>query len=633
MQHKPFLIDAVLGNSRMLATLTGDGEIQRIFWPHVDGGQHVARLLGGVSVAGADVQWQDDPAWRYEQAYEPDQNLLRTTAYHPGGLQVLLEDATVPGRDLFVRRVTFTNRSSAPMDLQYVLYQWLQVDENPLGNTAMADSPSESLVHFRRDVFVAVGGDRPLAAVDVGRPEAVLAGTTQRRFGGGRTLHGDVAAAGAWDLGSLAAGESAVLSLFWALGTSIRQVQELLAGARRSGSQLLLDEVRTYWTEWLDQARPLVTGHLAEQRGMPGEIEVLYRRSLLVFKLLSDEVTGAVIAAPEFDPGFTACGGYGYCWGRDAAYVTVAMDLAGYHDLAGAFYRWALKAQEPEGWWMHRHDSAGRWGSSWGLIQVDETGSILYGMAIHARLHGGAAFARLVWPSVRRAADWLIGNLDPVNGLPAPSVDLWEERAGQHTYSAAAVFGGLRGAAELGELIGEKAAAGRYREAAAQLQVSILTQCVSDGLLLRGRNLELPPPALRADEDPVADASLLGLSVPFGVVEADAPLMTRTAERLVAELWTPRTGGLRRYSDDPYRGGNPWVLCTLWLGLYAAEGGDAERARQLLDWAVERRTETGLLAEQLDPQTGRPVWVVPLTWSHAMYVLLALKLYGSPGQV
>lgn len=645
MQNKPFLIDAVLGNSRMLVTLTGDGQIQRLFWPHVDGPQHVARLVGGVSVAGAAAAWQDDPVWRYEQAYEPDQNLLRTTGRHPAGLQVAAEDAAVPGRDLFVRRLTFTNGSSAPMPLQYVLYQWLQGDENPLGNTALFDLASDSLVHYRRDLFVAMGADRPLAAADIGQPETVLADAARGRLGGGRILHGDVAAAGLWDLGTLAPGESVVLTLFWALGTNIGQVRELLAGARRAGGPALLDEVRTHWREWLGRAQPLT---LPQQGGLnqplmpgipaepaaPGEIAAAYRRSLLVFKLMSDEETGAVIAAPEMDPGFTACGGYGYCWGRDGAYVTVAMDLAGYHDLAGAFYRWALKAQEPGGWWAQRHNSAGGWGPSWGLIQVDETGSILYGMAVHARVYGGADFARSVWPGVERAAEWLIGNLDPANGLPAPAVDLWEERVAQHTYSAAAVFGGLMGAAELAGLIGAPAAAARYRAAAEALRRNILEQCVRDGSLLRGRNLEVGGPSGPAGtavlaEDPITDASLLGVSVPFGVAEADSPLMQLTAARVAAELWTGGAGGVRRYSNDIYRGRNPWVLCTLWLGLYAAERNDKALARQLLDWATVRRTDTGLLAEQLDPETGRPVWVVPLTWSHAMYVLLSLKLYGS----
>jgi glucoamylase len=76
-----------------------------------------------------------------------------------------------------------------------------------------------------------------------------------------------------------------------------------------------------------------------------------------------------------------------------------------------------------------------------------------------------------------------------------------------------------------------------------------------------------------------------------------------------------------RYSGDHYRGGNPWIICTLWLAQYYIQLGDRKRAVQLLDWAVDHRTRLDLLPEQIDRDTGEPAWVVPLAWSHAMYIL------------
>jgi hypothetical protein len=37
--------------------------------------------------------------------------------------------------------------------------------------------------------------------------------------------------------------------------------------------------------------------------------------SPFMFKLMSDEKTGSIIAAPEFDEHFTRCGGYAYAGG------------------------------------------------------------------------------------------------------------------------------------------------------------------------------------------------------------------------------------------------------------------------------------------------------------------------------
>jgi oligosaccharide amylase len=490
MTTKPYLIDGIVGNSRMLATLTGNGELQSIFWPNIDGGQHVHRLLGGLSVDGAPTVWQDDAAFAHGQAYEAEQNVLVTNSALPSGLGMATVDAVTPGRDLLVRRVTVTNRGARPAEVAYVVYQWLRVDDHPLYNTTLYDEESDSLVHYRRDVFIALGADRELTDFQVAQPEPALQWATGGSMGGGAVMHGgveaggtvahgDVAGAARWSLGVLAPGESVQLTVTWAFGQTIGQVRELLAGARLRGGAALLDEVRTYWTDWLARARPInvparASGNRTVLPGIPAEaatpeqVEALYKRSLLVFKLLSDEQTGAVIAAPEFDPACTACGGYAFVWGRDAAYITTAMDYAGYHDLAAGFYRWAVGVQEPEGWWMHRHYVSGNWGPSWGLLQIDETGSILYGMAVHAKLHGGEAFARSVWPNVVKAAHYLTSYVDPETGLAAWSFDLLEERNEQITYSSAAVYAGLQAAADLADLVGEPGAAastGRLRPA------------------------------------------------------------------------------------------------------------------------------------------------------------------------
>jgi GH15 family glucan-1,4-alpha-glucosidase len=81
-------------------------------------------------------------------------------------------------------------------------------------------------------------------------------------------------------------------------------------------------------------------------------------------------------------------------------------------------------------------------------------------------------------------------------------------------------------------------------------------------------------------------------------------------------------GGVLRYEGDVYAGGNPWILTTLWLGLWYRRVGDEAGYRRCLDYAVARQSETGLLPEQVT-RDGEPAWVLPLTWSHAMLVLAA----------
>jgi len=41
----------------------------------------------------------------------------------------------------------------------------------------------------------------------------------------------------------------------------------------------------------------------------------------------------------------------------------------------------------------------------------------------------------------------------------------------------------------------------------------------------------------------------------------------------------------------------------------------------MIDWAVRHKLPGGLLSEQLDPHTGAPLSVSPLTWSHAEFIV------------
>src|SRR5690606_34243591 len=59
---------------------------------------------------------------------------------------------------------------------------------------------------------------------------------------------------------------------------------------------------------------------------IPENLRAAYVRSLLCLPLLCGD-EGVAVAAPEFDPEFISCGGYGYFWPRDGGeYVAGLMD-------------------------------------------------------------------------------------------------------------------------------------------------------------------------------------------------------------------------------------------------------------------------------------------------------------------
>jgi GH15 family glucan-1,4-alpha-glucosidase len=120
----------------------------------------------------------------------------------------------------------------------------------------------------------------------------------------------------------------------------------------------------------------------------------------------------------------------------------------------------------------------------------------------------------------------------------------------------------------------------------------------------------------------------------FGAFDAEDENVRKTIRAIENKLWVKTdVGGVARFERDDYMqtsadfenvAGNPWFICTLWLAEYriavAKDKKDLKGAVEILEWAAERALPSGVLAEQIHPETGEPVSVSPLTWSHSTFV-------------
>lgn len=62
-----------------------------------------------------------------------------------------------------------------------------------------------------------------------------------------------------------------------------------------------------------------------------------------------------------------------------------------------------------------------------------------------------------------------------------------------------------------------------------------------------------------------------------------------------------------------------------WQTEMASNLSELDKPKETLEWVVRNAMQSGILPEQLDPYSGAPVSVAPLTWSHATYVLTVNK--------
>ena len=547
----------MLGNGALLATLSERARVEGLFWPNVDRGSHVGELRLGLERDGK-LFWLDEEA-QAEQSYLQDTNVLLTRL---GDVEVV--DLVHELEPVLLRRVSGEGR--------LVVQCRPELD----GSTRLIGASVEGnrVVFYRRDVALAIGA---LGA------EAFSHGFGNAEGGIACTISGH-----------------AIVAL--AFGASSREAVARLDAALQQDFTELLASRRRHDAARLGSAAPPPVS-------APEGLVPLYRRTLLVFDLLSDRRTGAVIAAPELDPDFERSGGYGFVWGRDLAFIVLAFLAAGRTDLAGRALRWLPGAQEPEGLWLQRHWTDGTLAPSWCKHQLDETGAILFAYNAAWRELGDEQLDADLWPSARRAAEFLLGTIEE-DGIPCATADLWEEREGRHAFTAAAIYGGLRGAASMARrhepLLSES-----YEAAAEVVREAIERELWSE---FHGRYL-------RSIGDPVLDVCLLGLAWPFAAVDPAGERMRATVAALEAELGDVEQG-VARYAGDTYAGGNNWVLAALWLGLWCRQVGDTVGLDRSLEYAVRVQTTLGLLPEQVTDD-GEPAWVVPLAWSHAMLLLAA----------
>lgn len=631
--QKSYYNNAITGNSSMLVCFSEKTELLRLFWPNIDYKQQFDSLLCGIFIQNrpGSTVWLNDARCEHYQEYVYDTNIIKSIIKNYfDGYKVTLLDFVHPKKDVLIRRLEITNISAEPKD--YGVVSFSQVTGTaPDISSSLFDFRNEALIQYRSNNYIGVTSDGEALQFQLGNNAYEAALNTY--LSGIDNIGMMKDAAVSWSLGRFEPNETKYFNLYICAADTLKNCKNLIKAVKNDGAINLLDDTDLYWKGFLSSARPLKCSNVV--------LNDLYSRSLLVFKLMYDKRSGALLAAPEIDEYFTKCGGYAYCWGRDAAFITTALDTCGLEECVENFYKWAVQIQDEDGSWQQRYHMDGNLAPCWGL-QVDETGTLIWGMLSHYYHTNSMEFLEYTWESVKAGVGFLLGFMDEETGLTLPSFDLWEERYGEHAYSCAAVYAGISSGAKIAEILQkEENYSKAWNSAAEKMKAAIeknfwkkdynrFIRSVRVKLNPWGREnsdnttlIKINPKGYTRDvtqEDWKVDISMIGLTIPFGVFDENDPKIRETVQLIEQVLTCQGVGGIKRYEDDQYMGGNPWILTTLWIALYHARTGNYQKAKEYLFWTVNGRTELGLLPEQVNKYSGKPDWVFPLTWSHAMYI-------------
>lgn len=642
--------DLPVGNGSLLIAFDRHYRLRDLYYPNVGRHHHTAGHPQRFGVwADGQFAWVDEPGWEREMRYRTDTLVTEVRLVHEElGLELTCNDAVDFHEPVYFRRCVVRDLKGKPRDVRVFFHVDLSIKGSAVGDTANYDPQTNAVVLYKEDAYFLINAcDQHKCGIDhwaigtkrIGDAEGTWRDAEDGQLGRNAISQGSVDATVGFNLQIQPNGETYVISWI-ACGETYEDVKRLNKRIWEKSPDRLVARTEAYWKLWA-RKEPMDTSPL------PEHIRDAFYRSQLILRTQIDN-GGAIIAANDSD--ITQFGGdhYSYCWMRDGALVAYALILAGQSELSRSFFRFAARCIREDGFFLHKYTPQGKLASSWHPwmlggqrvlpIQQDETSLVTWALRRHFETFRDVEFIKpLYTPLVAKPAEWMLEYRDH-NGLPQPSWDLWEERRGVHTFTVCATIGALEAASLFAADFGETDRAAKFREGAERMRHALIRHMWHEGRQCFAR-MAVPMADGGYRLDLTADSANFSLFA-FAGLAPDDEKVAAEMKRIRERLWVKtEVGGCARYEHDYYHQvepndiervpGNPWIICTLWQAQYiiarATSLAELRQALPIMEWAVEKAFDSGVLAEQYHPYTGAPMSVSPLTWSHSTFVVVCVE--------
>lgn len=618
--------DAIIGNKEITASYTKKGELLRVFYPNTDYRQFVDYFHTGVKINDSNMIYlHDDINNQYEQYFTENTNILNTNILNTYfELNILQTDFVCINKNVIVKKYKFKNKNNIDLNVSFIIHSALLTNDN---NQVSGYYVNDSLVQYMHDYTFSICSNNKVKASQINNNEANIEnGVIWDKDYIGMSNDSSIC----YDLGTLKPNEEKELDIYITIshGSSIKEIETKITETKNIDVKKELDKAKKYWEKYVKEHDTIKLPE-SNTKYMK-KLEKIYKRTILLYPLLTNELTGGISAAVEIDENRTKCGRYSYCWPRDAIFVTNSLDILGMTKETEKYYKTFCKmTQSKNGMWEQRFYTDGSLAPCWGY-QIDETASVVYGIYNHYEHTKNAKFLKDTLRMSESAIKFLkkyVKNVLDGKEEEYKSYDLWEENEGIHTYSLATIFSSFDAMIKIYEIVKPEFEKNRLKIEKIEKELQILRKYLVEIKNYILKNLyDNNKKTFVRNKDQKMDISLLGLVTPFKVIAPKEKKMLNTLERIELTLRT-YTGGYLRYEGDNYAGGNPWVIANLWMAKYCLEAGNKKKARECFEFVVKTATEHGYLAEQIDNSTMQAKWVIGLGWSHAMFIDVLQKLY------
>ena len=601
-----YINDAIIGNSSIIVGLNQKGDILRFYAPEIDYMQHIDEHKVGLIVNSNSVQWFNDTnIFKHEQYYEENANIVYTKIYNDN-ICIMQRDFVDINIDVLVRKYSVEYNNYGTQDLKIIV---LSNKERDIDRFVCSkyDRELECLMQYTKDTYFLTFSN---AKVDkyIVNDASKRAGNLwfdNREYEG---LSNDGAVSYCFE----SIDNEKSLTIFIGVRENYLLAKKMVETVREIDTNLMYEDTKKYWHNVINKSNMYNFKNDKEKE--------IYIRSILTLLMYTNNSTGGTIAALEVDEKLEKCGRYAYCWPRDAMYFMNAYNVAGLKEIANIFYtKFVPCTQSENGMWEQRFYTDTSFGPSWGE-QTDQTASMIIGLIQQYNYVKDKKLRVIMNNSIEKGIKYLLTILND-DGIPNDTYDIWETFYGNNQYTLASILCAFKKYVEFNNK-------SEYIDRIMQLIPKIQDNITN---LFWREDLGC---FVKTTNDNIVDSSFLGTIYPFDVLNPLDEKVIRTVEAIEKRL-TSNVGGIKRFENDQYISGNPWVLCTLWLSIYyitkyeiTNDINDNIKALEYFDWVTNHSSLHGFLPEQVCKDTAKPIWVNALAWSHGLYIICVDKLYG-----
>ena len=625
----------VLSNGQLFVGLDENGLVHDFYYPYVGlenlttsrRSQHKI----GVWVDGQ-FKWVDDGSWEIQLDFEKDA-LISDIKLHNRELAISLhlQDYIDNENNSLIRHITVTNESGSERDVRIFMHQVFQLSDSGRADTALYVPEEHYILDYKGRYSLLIAGkfadgeDFDQYAVGnygIEGKAGTFIDAVDGELSSNAVEHAGVDSVIRFKK-RLRGGQSTVIDYWVVAASSQSDAQSIHLAYKHQPMEERLRHVRQHWQQWIGESEVAIPDF--HRRSL--------LHSLLIVKAHCDE-RGSVLASGDSSIFNYGRDYYCYCWPRDAAYALWPLIRLGHFEEVKQFIQFARDTMHRDGYLMHKYQPDKAIGSTWHPlvhnkrselgIQEDETASVIFMLGEYCRYSKDYDFALSMYDTlIRPAANFMSEFMDAETNLPHASYDLWEEKFLTTTYSAAITYRSLVVAAWFAHHFGHADDHLKWQTAAKTILDNAHTfYDETKGYYVKGYLLDVKKDL---KFDTTLDVSSFYGVTTFGLLKhQDIQKIMSTAKAIEKELLdVSPSGGTGRYTDDnyfksnpPYRG-NPWIVTTMWMAQFYVHVKKHDRAKHYIDWAISKALPSGILSEQINPETSAPTSVAPLVWSHA----------------